>query len=96
MLHQQFVGENTQTINRGGFHAQNNRAKCNRLASMTAGERKFRRCEIAFRADKHQDALGTILVFARIIREDFFQVLRIGLERSDEAKIESGNIFLQP
>jgi hypothetical protein len=61
---------------------------------MTAGERKFRRCEIAFRTDKHQHAPGTVLVFARIIREDFLQVPGVGLERSDQAKIESGNIFL--
>src|SRR6266404_9387673 len=51
-LHQQFVGKNAQTINRGRFNPQNDRPECDRLAAVTARERQFRRRKIAFRSER--------------------------------------------
>src|SRR6266516_2740603 len=55
---------------------------------MAAGERKLRRREIAFRPDKHQYALGKVSMFARVISEDSFQMLRTRLKRADQVQIE--------
>src|SRR5260370_2632488 len=71
-LHQQFIGENAQAINGGGFHAQNNRSQGNPAARIAAGKRKLRRREITFRPDKHQYAFLNMSMFAGIICENFF------------------------
>jgi len=69
-LNQQFVGENTQAIDRCGFHSQDDRAERNWLAAMTTRERKFRGCEIAFWPNKHQDPARRTLMFIRVVCEN--------------------------
>ena len=64
LLDQQFVGENTQAIDRCGFHSQDDRAERNRLAAVTTRERKFCRSEIAFGPNEHQDTARTMLMLA--------------------------------
>ena len=69
-LNQQFVRENAQAIDCRRFDSQNNWAKRDWLATVTARELKLRRGEIAFGPDQHQDAAGTMLMLTRIIGEN--------------------------
>ena len=63
LLHQQFVGENAQAIDRRGFHAKNDRPERDRPAPLTPGERKLRGREIAFGTDEHQHVPGPVPMF---------------------------------
>ena len=51
---------------------------------MTAREREFRRRKITFRPDEHEDIGRKMSMFARVIGQDLFQMLRVGLGRADE------------
>ena len=61
-LNQQFVRENTQTIDCRCFHSKDNWAERNWFTSVTSRERKFRGREIAFGPNKHQDAARRMLM----------------------------------
>jgi hypothetical protein len=69
-LNQQFVRENTQTIDCRCFHSKDNWAERNWFTSVTSRERKFGRSEIALWANKHQDTARTMLMLARIARKN--------------------------
>src|SRR5436190_22931045 len=86
----QFVGEDAQAIDRGGFDPQYDRTECDRETTVGFRERNLGRREIAFGTNQHQDALGKMFataspsfggsMFRRIISQDFFQVQRAGLK----------------
>src|SRR5439155_11626585 len=69
-LNQQFVRENTETINCRCFHTKNNWAERNWLTSVTSRECEFGRREVTFGSNKHQDAAKRTLMFTRIVSED--------------------------
>src|SRR5437773_5176103 len=78
----QFVGEDAQAIDRGGFDPQYDRAECDRETTVGFRERNLGRREIALGTNQHQDALGKMFatanpsfggsMFRRIISQDFF------------------------
>ena len=69
-LKQQFVRQNTKTIDCRCFHSKDNWAERNWFTSVTSRERKFGRSEIALWANKHQDTARTMLMLARIARKN--------------------------
>src|SRR5712692_5342000 len=87
-LHQQFVRQNAQAIDRGGFDTQNDRAERDRPAAVTASKRKLRRRKIAFRSNEHEDAGGKLSMFVRVSSQNPLQMPRVRLKRTDQLQIE--------
>ena len=85
----QFVREHTQAVNGRRLDLQNDWAEGDRLATVGLGEGEFCGSEIAFRADEHEDAGRAVAVITHVIRNDFLEMLRIGLERADELQVGS-------
>src|SRR5712691_10357989 len=71
---QELVGQNAQAINRRRLHPQDDGTKRERLATMRARERDFRRREIPLWSDDHQHARRPRALRVLVLGQDLFQM----------------------